>query len=91
MIAVYKNLSESIVKSKILQPTGNLGLYPRKDDLELATPFDLVNKLVDGEDPDNRRPQTLEGLLITVNIQQPSNNLRRTHRVHTHCLYIDTT
>ena len=49
VVAVNRNLRDSIENGRILATSRDASLKPRKDQFEAVTGLDLLNELVDGE------------------------------------------
>jgi hypothetical protein len=61
----------------------NTGLEPRKDKLQTIPLLDFLNELVDGEVASHRCQQALDRSLVTVNVEQTTDDLRSANGVDT--------
>lgn len=61
--------------------SSDLGLEPGKDELEAVSLLDFVNELVDRNRTSNASEESLDRVLVAVDIEETSDNLRSTSRV----------
>lgn len=87
VVAVDINLGKGIEDSWVLATGLNSSLEPWENELQAVTGFNLVDELVDGKVAWNRCKQGLDASLVTVNIQETTNDLGSSDRVD--ALYID--
>jgi hypothetical protein len=76
VVTVDVNLGDSVENSRVLATCLHTSLKPRKNQFQPVALFNFVDKLVNGEVASDRSKQSLDGGLVTVNIQQTPNYLR---------------
>lgn len=81
VVAVDVNLGECVVDRGILLTGSDLSLEPREDELETVSLLDFIDKFVDGNWTSNASEESLDRVLVAVNIEETSNDLRSTSRV----------
>ena len=89
VVAVDVDLGERVEDGWVLVTGLYAGLQPRQNQLEAIASLDLMYKLVDGEIARNRRQKGLDASLITVYVEQSTDNLGRPCGIDTLHVYLD--
>ena len=76
VIAIDVNLGKGVEDCRVLAASLYTCFEPEKNELKPVTGLNLVNKLVDSEVTRRRGQQRFDCSLVTIDAQQPSDNLR---------------
>ena len=89
VVAIDIDLGQRVEQSGVLLSTRNLALDPRKEQLETVPLLDLLDELLDGEDPHNAGKKVLDRSLVTANIQKTTNDLKSPRGVNALDVHLD--
>ena len=89
IITVDKDLRHSVVNSRILATCLHTSLEPGQDQLQPIPLFYLIDKLINRKVTGDRSQQSFDRGLITVNIQETTNNLGSADRVDLLHVYLN--
>jgi hypothetical protein len=89
VVTVDRDFCNRIVDSRILAAGLNTRVQPRQDKFQAVALLDLVHELINGEGSGHRRKETLDRCLVTVDIQQTTDDLGSAHGVHALHVHLD--
>ena len=89
IVRVDVDLGERVEDCWFLLAIGHLVFEEGQDELESISLFNFINQLVDRHRASHRHEQLLDSRLIAVDVEQSTNDLRRSSRVDFLHVYLD--